>query len=93
MPEGKSVRWTPHAVRGLAAREIDRAEAEATVAQPDSVAPGQSPRQVFQRRYFDRTLDREMLLRVVVEDRPSELVIVTAYKTSRFDKYAGGPTE
>ena len=93
MPEGKPVRWTPHAVRGLAAREIDRAEAEATVAHPDAVAAGQSPRRVFQRRYFDRTLDREMLLRVVVEDRSSELVVVTAYKTSRFDKYEGGRAE
>ena len=93
MPEGKRVRWTPHALRGHAAREIDRAEADATVAHPDAVAPGQCPRQVFQRRYLDRTLHREMPLRAVVEEGPSELVVVTAYKTSRFDKYRGGPAE
>ncbi len=93
MPEGKPVRWTPHAVRSLAAREIDRAEAETAISHPDSVAPGQSPRRVFQRLYFDRTLEREMLLRVVVEERPTELVVVTAYKTSRFDKYEGGRAE
>jgi hypothetical protein len=34
-----------------------------------------------------------MLLRVVVEERAKELVIVTAYKTSRFDKYEGGRAE
>ena len=93
MSQEKPVRWTAHALRCLATREIDRAEADVTVARPDAVVPGQSPRQVLQRRYFDRTLGREMLLRVIVEDRPSEVVVVTAYKTSRFDRYEEGLAE
>jgi len=31
-----------------------------------------------------------MLLRVLVEETESELVIVTLYKTSKFEKYEGG---
>ena len=35
----KPIRWTPHALRETARREIDRAEAELTLRQPDSVIP------------------------------------------------------
>lgn len=39
------------------------------------------------RRYFDRTLDRQMLLRVVIAEAPRERVVVTAYKTSQITRY------
>jgi hypothetical protein len=42
------------------------------------------------RRYFDDTLSRQMLLRVVIEETASELVVVTAYKTSQVEKYLKG---
>ncbi len=42
------------------------------------------------RRYLDRSLGREMLLRIVVEDTQFERVVVTLYKTSRLDKYLKG---
>jgi len=69
----KPVRWSRHALKNLTDREIDRTEAERTLAEPEAVAPGQSPRQVLMRRYFDRLLQQEMLLRIVVGTRrPSE---------------------
>lgn len=41
------------------------------------------------RRYFDSVLQTEMLLRVVAEETQAEWVIVTLYKTSKFEKYEG----
>jgi len=90
MSQEKPVRWTDHALGNLASREIDRQEADGTLAHPESVVPGQPPRQVFMRRYFDKALQQEMLLRIVVEETMSEKVVVTAYKTSRIEKYLKG---
>jgi hypothetical protein len=44
------------------------------------------------RRYHDRILDQEMLLRIVVEDAPDETVVVTVYKTSQVHRYLKGLT-
>jgi hypothetical protein len=83
----KPVRWSPHAIDNLADREIDRAEAEKTLANPDFMVPGQLPRLVLMRRYFDSALQQEMLLRMVVEDTSTERIVITAYKTSQIAKY------
>lgn len=64
----KPVRWTPHALREIAKREIDRAEAELTLRQPDAIVPATPARQFYQRRYVDKTLNETMLLRVLVEE-------------------------
>lgn len=42
------------------------------------------------RRYFDQIIQREMLLRVIVEQTVGETVVVTVYKTSRIDRYTRG---
>lgn len=88
----KPLRWSRHALKNLTDREIDRTEADKTLAEPELVAPGQAPRQVLMRRYFDRLLQQEMLLRIVVEDTLSERVVVTVYKTAQFSKYLKGRT-
>ncbi len=88
----KPIRWSRHAVKNLTDREIDRTEADKTLAEPELVAPGQPPRQVLMRRYFDRLLQKEMLLRIVVEDTASERVVVTVYKTTQVGKYLKGRT-
>lgn len=64
----KPLRWSPHALNNLADREIDRAEAEKTLEEPEFEVPGQPPRRLLMRRYFDQVLQQEMLLRIVVED-------------------------
>ena len=84
------VRWSAHAVKNLSDREIDREEADRTLAAPDSIVTGQPGRRVLMRRYFDPVLGREMLLRIVVEETEEETVVVTMYKTSRLDKYTSG---
>ena len=88
----KPIRWSRHAVKNLTDREIDRTEAEKTLAEPELIEPGQPPRQVLMRRYRDRLLQQEMLLRIVVEDTASERIVVTLYKTAQFSKYLKGRT-
>jgi hypothetical protein len=83
----KPLRWTSHALAALAERGIDRAEAEQAVATPEHSVDDPTDRPILMRRYFDAGLDREMLLRVVVEDTLRERVVVTVYKTSRIAKY------
>ncbi len=52
----KPIRWTPHALQNLVDREIERAEADKTLAASEFVVPGQFPRLVYMRRYFDALL-------------------------------------
>jgi hypothetical protein len=85
----KPVRWGPHALRNLTEREIDSREAAGAVAAPDRVRAGHSGRLIYVRRYQDEVLGAPMLLCLVVEDLPNEVVVVTAYKSSRFARYLG----
>ena len=86
----KPIRWSAHARKKAAKREISEAEVEQTITQPDSIMSGQPPRQIFMRHYLDEILEAEMLLRVVVEVTNAEMVVVTLYKTSKFRKYETG---
>lgn len=89
----KKLRWTPHALEALAEREIDREEAERAIHEPMATIAGLGDRTVFLRRYYDHVLDQEMLLCVVTEDQGDEIVLVTLYKTSKFEKYLKGGTQ
>lgn len=42
------------------------------------------------RRYQDKTLEQEMLLRVIVEETENDRVVVSVYKTSRIQRYLKG---
>jgi hypothetical protein len=86
----KPVRWSPHAIDNLADREIDREAAEKTLVNPEFVVPGQLPRLVLMRRYFDPVLQQDMLLRMIVEDTSTERIVITVYKTSQIAKYLKG---
>ena len=69
----KPIRWTLHAMQNLLDREIERTEVDKTLAQPEFIAPGQFPRHIHMRRYFDSLLQQEMLLRVIIEETIAEL--------------------
>jgi hypothetical protein len=76
----------------LADREIDRREADATLEAPEYTVPEKGGRRIHMRRYLEGLLRQEMLLRLVVEETSTEIVVVTPYKTSRIDKYLEGLT-
>ena len=42
------------------------------------------------RRYFDKALQQPMLLRVIVEETSSEVIVITLYRTSQVAKYMKG---
>lgn len=86
----RAIHWSPHALKNLSDREIQREEADRTLAAPEFVAPGQPGRKILMRRYFDTTLQQEMLLRIVVEEKADEIIVVTLYKTSQVEKYMKG---
>ena len=54
---------------------------------PELVVSDEPGREILMRRYFDGVLQREMLLRVVVEHTETETVVVTVYKTSQMERY------
>lgn len=86
----KPIRWTDHALRSLDDREIDRANAEGVLTEPEHQISDPPGRRILMRRYHDAVLDQDMLLRVVVEDTPEEIVVVTIYKTSQIRRYLKG---
>jgi uncharacterized protein DUF4258 len=86
----KPVRWSAHALKNLADREIPREEAEKTLLGPELALPARRPRRFLMRRYFDQRLQQQMLLRALVEETPSEDVVITVYITSKIDKYMKG---
>lgn len=83
----KPLRRTTHALEALVDLGIDRAEVERTIAAPERSEAEPPRRAVLMRRYLDDRLGREMLLRVVVDETPTERVVVTLYKTSRIERY------
>jgi len=40
-----------------------------------------------QNKYFDKTEGKDMLLRVIGKESPKGFVLITAYKTSKIEKY------
>jgi hypothetical protein len=86
----KPVRWSPHALKNLVDREIEREQADRTLAAPELIVPGQTGCKVFMRRYFDTNLQQDMLLRIILEETTEESVVVTIYRTSQIDRYMKG---
>ena len=86
----KPIRWTAHALQNLADRQISRHEADLALQAPEFIVPAEPARQIFMMRYFEPSLQQEMLLRIVVEETETERVVVTLYKTSQITKYLRG---
>ncbi len=86
----KPLRIPPHTIQNLSDRQISLEEVERTLEQPESIVSGYGVRRIYTRRYVDKVLDQEMLLRVVVEETETERVVVTVYKTSKVQRYMKG---
>ena len=86
----KPIRWSSHALKNPADREITREDAQRTLTEPEVVQPVRQSRRFLMRRYFDPRLEQRMLLRLLVEEAPAEDVVITVYSTSKIDKYMRG---
>lgn len=61
-----------------------------TLTEPELVVSDPPDRKIYARRYFDKLLSQQMLLRIVVEESEAEIVVVTLYKTSQIVRYLSG---
>lgn len=86
----KPIRSSPHALKNLEDREIDRLEAEKILDAPDRIISARPPREILIRRYNDVRLQQEMALCLVLEETDTERIVVTLFKTSQIKKYLEG---
>lgn len=84
-----NIRFAPHAMWEIEKRNISKDAAIDTVRSTHKECPGDRGRIVCQKTYFDTTLQKNMLLRVIVEEKDGIILIITAYKTSKLEKYGG----
>lgn len=78
-----------HARFEIARRQLSEEVVTSVAQNPQQVVKLKKERKVCQSKYYDSTEDRETLLRVVCEERHDLLFVITAYRTSKIDKYWG----
>lgn len=78
---------TNHAKFEIDRRQISEEAAIGVAQNPEQVIKLLQGRRIGQSRYFDSRANKEMLLRVICEERDNLLFVITAYKTSKIDKY------
>ncbi|WP_099209478.1 DUF4258 domain-containing protein [Thermococcus henrietii] len=77
------IRFIPHALQRLEERGIPRELVEEAVKNSDEVRDGYCGRKVAQKRLNGR------LIRVIFEEEEGDVVVITAYVTSKVRKYGG----
>ena len=76
-----------HARFEMERRQISEDSAMDVAERPQQLIGAGEGRYVYQSRYFDAVEGKEMLLRLVVERREADFYLITAYKTSKLEKY------
>ena len=76
-----------HARFELARRQLTEEMVIAVVANPGQTLETERGRTVYQTRYFDASVKRDMLLRVVCEHGQDSITVIPAYRTSKIEKY------
>jgi hypothetical protein len=83
----KKIQFTDHAKFEMKRRRIKEKIVEEIVRNPAQVIDLKEGRCICQARYFNGFEQKEMLLRIVIEETIREINVITAYKTSKFHKY------
>lgn len=83
----KKIQLTEHAKFEIRRRRINEKLIKEIVLNPSQFSELKRGRQICQAKYFDEFVQKEMLLRVITEETPSGIKVITAYKTSKVDKY------
>ncbi len=82
-------RLTDHVRQEIERRQIPLTVLEAVLAEPDQVVPARGAAKAFQSRI--EIGGKIFVLRVIVDDSVDPAVVVTAYRTSKIEKYGGKP--
>ena len=78
---------TEHARSEMTRRQLSDELVTGVAQDPQQSVALRGGRRVCQSRYSDSSHGKEMLLRVICEERAGQLLVVTAYRTSRISKY------
>ena len=78
---------SPHARFEIVRRNLSEQTVRQVAQNPQQVINLDAGRKVCQSKYLDTAEGKEMLLRVICEERAESLFVLTAYRTSRIDKY------
>ena len=78
---------TRHAREMAARRQIDEILIRKVARHPEQRVRGVEGAVVLQSRFVDEQAGKTMLLRLVAEESPGRVRILTVYKTSRVEKY------
>jgi len=78
---------TEHARFEAKRRHIDLELILSTARNPQQEIPGKKNRVIRQSKYYDKINGREMLLRVIAEQAPGVLKIISVYRTTKIEKY------
>ena len=81
-----SFRFATHAEEEIARRGIPRAIIDEVLSAPEEKVPGFGCRRVYQSLHKFRG-GKVFLVRVVVDERLSPPLVITAYRTSKIAKY------
>jgi hypothetical protein len=82
----KKVKFTDHAKFEMKRRRVMEKIVEGIVRNPAQVIDLKEGRRICQARYFNGFEQKEMLLRIIIEEAPSEINVITAYETTKFHK-------
>ncbi len=81
----KEIEIIPLAKQKMIRRGVKEIWIEETLSNPDQVVEGYGGRLVSHKRFVVE--GKERLLRVVYEETPSSLIVITAYLTSQLKRY------
>ena len=77
----------PLALKKINQREIPIEWIHETLKLPEQTVESYWHRKIYHKKY--KVKGKDMLLRVIVEDTNDTLIVITAYLTSRFERYGG----
>lgn len=78
---------TSHANFEAQRRNINLELILSTIECPQQKVVSRKNRSLFQSKYYDKILNKEMLLRAIVELAGEDLKVISVYKTSKIDRY------
>ena len=76
-----------HALFEMTRRQLTEEMVKNAVKNPHQMLNLIKDRKIYQYKYNDPIEEKEMLLRVICEERNESIFVITAYRTSKIDKY------
>ena len=82
--------FTEHAMFQMQRRKIRKEDVESLIKSSYQKIRTKEGKTIFQNKYFDKIVKKEMLLRVIGEETGEGFIVITAYKISKIEKYWKG---